>query len=134
MAQIDHGRERQRLAGVYAGMSDLELIELSRDARSLTEDAREVLGTELSRRGLEIQPAEPSNPADLAPAPGEPDVKIVTLRQFLYLQEALVAKVALDAAGIESFLADEHSIRLDLFMSNAFGGIKLLVKERRARG
>jgi hypothetical protein len=62
MAQIDHGRERQRLAGVYAGMSDLELIELSRDAQSLTDDARGVLGTELSRRGLEIQPAEPSDP------------------------------------------------------------------------
>jgi hypothetical protein len=69
----------------------------------------------------------------LAPAAGEPDIKIVTLRQFLYLQDALVAKAALDAAGIESFLADEHSIRLDLFISNALGGIKLLVKEKDAR-
>jgi hypothetical protein len=133
MAQIDHGRERQRLAEVYAGMSDLELTELSQDAQSLTDDARYALGTELSQRGLKTELAEPTDPVDMTPTAGEPDSKIVTLRQFLYLQDALVAKNALDAAGIESFLADEHSIRLDLFMSNVLGGIKLWVKEKDAR-
>lgn len=133
MAQIDHGRERQRLAEVYAGKSDLELTELSQDAQSLTDDARYALGTELSRRGLSSELAEPTDSVDDAPTGGEPDTKIVTLRQFLYLQDALVAKNALDAAGIESFLADEHSIRLDLFMSNVLGGIKLWVKEKDAR-
>lgn len=133
MVQIDHERERQRLAKVYAGMSELELTELSQDAQSLTEDARYALGAELSRRGLRLELTEPADPSDMPPAAGEPDSKIVTLRQFLYLQDALVAKTALDAAGIPSFLADEHSIRLDLFMSNAFGGIKLLVKAKDAR-
>lgn len=127
MAQIDHQRERQRLATVYAGMSDLELSELSQDALSLTEDARGILQAEFLRRGLKMEPPK------LVVSAGEPDSKIVTLRRFLYLPDALAAKSALESAGIECFLADENTVRIDWLWSNLLGGIKLWVKEKDAR-
>lgn len=126
MTQIDHGRERQRLAEVYAGMSDLELGGLSHDALSLTEDARGILQAEFLRRGLTMEPPT------LVVSAGEPDSKIVTLRRFLYLPDALTAKSALESAGIECFLADENTVRIDWLWSNLLGGIKLWVKEKDA--
>jgi hypothetical protein len=52
----------------------------------------------------------------------------VTLRQFLTVQEALMAKSILDSAGIESFLADENVISMNWLWSNALGGVKLQVR------
>ena len=124
MKQIDHERERQRLAEVYAGMTDMELSELSQDALSLTEDARGILQAEFLRRGLTMEPAK------LSVSAGDPDSKIVTLRRFLYLPDALAAKSALESAGIECFLADENTVRIDWLWSNLLGGIKLWVKEK----
>jgi hypothetical protein len=126
MTQIDHERGRKRLADLYAGKSDLELSELSQDVLSLTEDAKGILKAEFLRRGLTMEPPK------VMVSAGEPDSKIVTIRRFLHLQDALVAKSALESAGIECFLADEDSIRLDWFISNALGGIKLWVKEKDA--
>ena len=45
------------------------------------------------------------------------------------LPEALLAKSILDSAGIESFLGDQNIIRMDWFLSNALGGVKLRVRE-----
>ena len=127
MTQIDHERERRRLAEVYAAKSDLELSELSQDALSLTEDARGILQAEVLRRGLKMEPPK------LVVSAGAPDSKIVTLRRFLYLPDALAAKSALESAGIECFLADENTVRIDWLWSNLLGGIKLWVKEKDAR-
>lgn len=127
MTPVDHERERKRLAEVYASKSDLELTELSQDALSLTEDAKGILRAEFLRRGLKMEPAE------LAVSAGEPDSKIVTIRRFLYLPDALAAKSALESAGIECFLADENTVRIDWLWSNLLGGIKLWVKEQDAR-
>jgi hypothetical protein len=44
-------------------------------------------------------------------------------------QEAWLAKSVLDSAGIECFLFDENVVRIDWFLSNAIGGIKLRVRE-----
>jgi len=52
----------------------------------------------------------------------------VTVRQFRDLPEALLAKGSLESAGIECFLADENLVRLDWFISNFIGGIKLNVR------
>jgi len=54
---------------------------------------------------------------------------IVTLRQFLTVQEGVMAKNILDSAGIESFLADENVIRMNWLWSNALGGVKLQVRK-----
>ena len=54
--------------------------------------------------------------------------ELVTVRQFRDLPEALLAKGSLESAGIECFLADENLVRLDWFISNFIGGIKLNVR------
>ena len=53
---------------------------------------------------------------------------LVILRQFRDLPEALLAKGSLASAGIESFLADDNMVRMDWFISNLVGGIKLCVR------
>jgi Putative prokaryotic signal transducing protein len=120
---LEEQRERRRLADNYAGMPDGELQRLARNAESLTELAWDALGDEMDRRHLEI--------AD-DPAPEfQPQMEVrqlVTVRQFRDLPEALLAKGSLESAGIECFLADENLVRLDWFISNFIGGIKLKVR------
>jgi len=116
-------RERRRLAENYAGMADGELQRLARNAESLTEFAWDALEDEMERRHLEC-------PAEVASEPREQmEVReLVTVRQFRDLPEALLAKGSLESAGIECFLADDNLVRLDWFISNFIGGIKLNVR------
>ncbi len=44
------------------------------------------------------------------------------------MPEALLAKGFLESAGVESYLIDETTIRMDWLWSNLLGGIKLCVK------
>jgi len=53
--------------------------------------------------------------------------ELTTIRVFVYLSEALLAKGSLESAGIECFLMDENMVRIDWFMVNILGGIKLMV-------
>jgi hypothetical protein len=53
---------------------------------------------------------------------------LVVLRAFRDVPEALLAKGMLEASGIECFLADENMVRMDWFISNLLGGVKLLVQ------
>ena len=120
---LDEHRERCRLAANYAGMTDGELLRLARNADSLTELAWDSLEDELDHRHLEV-------PDESAPEPRQQmEVReLVTVRQFRDLPEALLAKGSLESAGIECFLADENLVRLDWFISNFIGGIKLNVR------
>jgi len=120
---LDQQRERRRLADNYAGMTDGELQRLVRHAASLTELAWDALEDEMDRRHLECVD-------DSAPEPRqEMEVReLITIRQFRDLPEALLAKGSLESAGIECFLADENLVRLDWFISNFIGGIKLNVR------
>jgi hypothetical protein len=58
--------------------------------------------------------------------------RLVTVRQFRDLPEALLAKSILDAAGIECLLGDENMVRMDWFISNALGGVKVWVRREDA--
>jgi hypothetical protein len=58
--------------------------------------------------------------------------KLVTIETFRDLSEALLAKGRLEAAEIDSCLADENLVRMDWFLANAIGGIKLKVPEEQA--
>lgn len=122
MAQMDWEKERQRLASLYAGMEDAELQEIATRPESLTDVARQVLRSELSKRGMPplVEKSESAEPKR-SDAP-------VMIRRFQDLPEALLSKSILDSAGIESFLADENLVRIDWFYSNLVGGIKLLVR------
>ncbi|HZQ18062.1 MAG TPA: DUF2007 domain-containing protein [Terriglobales bacterium] len=114
-------QERQRLSELYARMSEGELREIANDAVSLTDIARQVLLEEIEKRGLDT------------PLPESGAVRrfeardMVTVLQFRDLPEALLAKGMLDSAGIECFLFDENMIRMDWFISNLLGGIRLRV-------
>jgi hypothetical protein len=123
---VNSENELERLTEVYRNMADGQLEKLEGEAASLTAVAREVLGLELSRRGLEVELQ------DSAPPESDDAPKLVTLKQYVTLQDALLAKSVLDSAGIESFLADQNVIRLDWFLSNALGGIKLRVRREDA--
>jgi hypothetical protein len=103
-------------------MGDSELKTLADEAWSLTESGKEVLRAELDRRGLEFElvTAAPSAPEDRSS-------NLVTLRKFRDLPEALLAKGFLESAGVESFLVDETTIRMDWLWSNLLGGVKLCV-------
>jgi hypothetical protein len=65
-------------------------------------------------------PAEPASGFNVAEKSD-----LLTLRKFRDLPEALLAKGALESAGIESQLVDDNMIRMDWFISNLLGGIKL---------
>jgi hypothetical protein len=53
----------------------------------------------------------------------------VLLRRFRDLPDALLFDSILDSSAIESFLADENTIRMDWFWSDALGGYKLCVRK-----
>jgi hypothetical protein len=59
--------------------------------------------------------------------------KPVVLRAYRDMPAAMVDQTALDAAGIRCFLYDDNLVRLDWFISNAIGGVKLVVAENTAR-
>jgi ribosomal protein S27AE len=124
MAAEDLERERQRLAKLYASMSDGELQQVADDAGSLMEVALLALADEVQRRGLDIDLAESAVPMkDVSQS------ELVTIRQFRDLPEALLAKGSLESAGIDSYFADDNMVRLDWFISNLIGGIKLKVRK-----
>jgi Putative prokaryotic signal transducing protein len=117
----DDLKERQRLAETYRAMSDGELLKLASNPEALTDTAWETLEDELDRRHLEL-PAKPPE------AHQEMDFRrLITIRQFRDLPEALLAKGSLESAGIQCFLRDENLVRLDWFISNFVGGVKLCV-------
>ena len=121
MGNLDESTERRRLAGIYGGMTDGELQNLALNPESLTDTAWEVLEDELDRRQLEVPTAQ-------AEAREQIDLlKLVTIRQFRDLPEALLAKGSLESAGIPCGLRDDNLVRLDWFISNFIGGIKLCV-------
>jgi hypothetical protein len=115
-------RERERLAAVYAAMSDEELGEIAESGDEFSALAHAAFKDEVARRGLKLAIAAPR---------GENVYEYnqtVTLRQFRDLPEALLAKGSLESAGIEAYLVDDNMIRMDWFISNLLGGIKLKVR------
>lgn len=119
--------ERQRLTEIYRSRSDAELKSLADDAASLTDLAREVLRSEIFRRGLDIPLVEVP-----APPPVTPILPIIRL--YRDVPDALIAQSVLDSAGIDCFLFDENIIRLNWFLSYAVGQIKLRVADEDAPG
>ena len=49
----------------------------------------------------------------------------ITIHSVTYASEAYVIKPVLENEGFDVFLKDELSIQVDIFMSNAIGGIKI---------
>jgi hypothetical protein len=154
MAKIDPEQERKRLEDFYAGQLDGELEKVAGEAYELSEIAKSSLKAELHKRGLSVElaehapitvkkaplagdpPEEEEGPGlDLAAQELEDGVEggaddLVTIRKFRDLPEALLAKGSLDSAGIECMLGDANTVRLSWVVSNAVGGIKLMVNAK----
>jgi hypothetical protein len=114
--------ERIRIAAVYSAMSDEELRQIAESGDELSAAAHEALVAEAAKRDLHIE---------IAPPRGEDVLEFnetVTLRQFRDLPDALLARGSLESAGIEAYLVDDNMIRMDWFISNLLGGIKLKVR------
>jgi hypothetical protein len=148
--EINPERERQRLTERYAEMPLDKLQKIAADWHELTEIARETLDAEIRRRGSSIPDSVKTAKSPIVPQPVvetpileepeedeeppiaiEPDnssgAKLVMVRSFRDLPEALLAKGSLESAGIQSFLADDNIVRMDWFWSNLIGGVKLMV-------
>lgn len=126
MRRLDPEDARDRIAKLYAAMPDTELEGIV--AAELTEVARQALKDELTRRTLKVDDVEVNT--------GERDsvelVDLVSIRQSRDLNQALLAKGALDSAGIECGLVDDNLIRMAWFYSNLLGGVKLRVYQEDA--
>jgi hypothetical protein len=105
----------------YAELGEAELLAVARDYESLTEPAQAALRTEFAHRGLEAPLVDGLEETEQR--------KLVTLRRYRDLSEAIVARGMLESAGIEVFLQDENLVRLDWQVSNFIGGIRLQVDE-----
>jgi hypothetical protein len=145
MAKIDPEAERKRLVEFYSQQMDGELEQVAGQAYELTDLARESLRAEMAHRGLSaafvehapVAPDPPARPGDPPPelpraAPlqgGELELQeMATIRKFRDLPEALFAKGSLESAGIECAMLDDNMVRLDWFISNLLGGVKLQVR------
>ena len=109
------------LAAQYAQMSETELMELARSYDGLLEIAQVALREEFARRGLE------------PPLVEEPEEwsfrRLVTVRRYRDLTEAFVGRSLLESAGIPAWIADENLVRINWFLSNLVGGVRLQVDE-----
>lgn len=54
--------------------------------------------------------------------------ELVSIEVFRDLPRALLAKGKLESMGIESYLVDDNTVRMDWFISNLLGGVKLCVR------
>jgi hypothetical protein len=110
------------LAAQYARMSETELMELARSYDGLLEFAQAALRAEFARRGLEPPLVEESE---------EPEFRrLVTVLRYRDLTEAIVGRSLLESADIPAWIADEHLVRMNWFLSNMVGGMRLQVDER----
>jgi len=85
--------------------------------------AHTALKAEITRRGLKIVSEGPPREPDPVEEP-----EWTTIRKFRDLPETILAKGLLESAGIECYLADDNIVRLDWFLSNAIGNMRLQVK------
>jgi len=114
-------------ASYYSSVSDAHLLEIAEGWDLLFDDAKEALRSEYLRRGLDRDFETVLHRAITEPANDIDYRNLVTIRQYRDLSEAIVARCAIESAGIFCFLKDENFVRLDWQMSNLIGGIRLQV-------
>ena len=118
----DADQDRQAFAAQYAGMTETELMAVAKAYDTLTESAQAALREEFAHRHLDPPLIEDDDGTE-APT----DQKLVTVRCYRDLSEAIVARSVLEGAGMFCFLQNENIVRLDWQISNFIGGIRLQV-------
>lgn len=107
---------------LYARLTEPELMHLARDYDSLTEPAQAALRDEFARRHLQPPLIQENDRATSR--------RLITVRRYRDLSEAIVARSLLESAGIVVYLRDENLIRLDWQISNFIGGLRLQVEDK----
>lgn len=110
------------LKAQFAAMSNAEMLSLGAQYASLTDDAQSLVRDEFKQRNLETPDAEEEQAPDAL-------IAVKTIRRYRDQAEALLARSALESAGIGCFLRDENTIRMDWLWSNLMGGIRLQVAD-----
>jgi len=107
---MSNEQEWQRLQGLYAAMSDGELLRLAAGKGGLTEVAQQAISAEMSRRGLEV-PVEETEAveaeAEETEVPAEPSV--IELITFNVPMDAETAMRLLDEHDVPAHM--EHAVR-----------------------
>jgi len=57
---------------------------------------------------------------------------MIVIARYSFAHEAQIAKASLEAAGIHTHLADEHTVNVQWLYSNAMGGVRLMVAKQDA--
>jgi hypothetical protein len=109
-------------AETYLQMSEAELLQLAASYDSLIESAQDALRAEFARRGMEPPMMEDKGWDEVTSR------KLVTVRRYRDVSEAIVARSVVESAGIFCFLRDENLVRLDWQVSNCIGGLSLQVR------
>jgi hypothetical protein len=122
MTSDDFQNEQAGFAAHYSAMSDGELLKLALQPWALGDAAWEALEDELESRHLEVP--EPESPPGISTLETR---NLIMVRRFRDIPEALLAKGKLESMGIECVLGDDNMVRMDWFLSNLLGGVKLLV-------
>jgi len=105
----------------YRSLDEQGLLAVARGYDTLTDEAQSALREEFARRGMEAPLVEDADEFESR--------KLVTVRRYRDLSEAIVARGMLESAGIAVELRDENLVRLDWQVSNFIGGIRLQVDE-----
>jgi hypothetical protein len=113
-------QDQSEFGAIYAKMDEATLMELARSYATLTDSAQMAMRAEFLTRALEPPLIEDG---EIAPQ------KLVTVRRYRDLSEAIVARTLLESADIPVYLQDENLVRLDWQVSNFIGGIRLQVDE-----
>src|SRR5579863_1344195 len=123
---------RQSLVEYYASLNDEELRRLL-DSGELTALAKEVAADELRRRGIDVAAAEGDEPPteEGSPTEGAETGKgdLVLLARYASPMEAEMVRGRLAAEGLLAFVADAHIVQMTGLMSQAFGGVRVLIPE-----
>jgi DNA-directed RNA polymerase subunit M/transcription elongation factor TFIIS len=132
MNDFDRSGEFLRVRDHYRGLADLELLKLAERPSELTEVAQQALASEISCRGLRVEPVAPPAPQRIPPPPDikdpndpdyDEDQQLVTLRTVWSLADALQLQNLLDVAGIPFYIGPEKAPQVNAVTSNFGDGL-----------
>jgi hypothetical protein len=111
----------------YGQMSEVELLEFAAAYDSLVGPAQDALRAEFALRKMEAPLVEDHDEDELDDSP---ESRLVTVRRYRDLSEAIVARTVLESAGLFCVLRDENMVRMEWQISNGIGGLRLQVRVR----
>src|SRR5215467_6404391 len=125
----DTEQEPQRLREEYSRMTDGELENIALDIADLTAAAKGAIRQELARRGIPIQSVAETNSimqsTHSSNAADGQSQRVV--RRFFSLSEAILAQSKLGAAGVDSLIAEQHTLTTSPYLPDVLGGARLMV-------